>query len=170
LIHIYTGNGKGKTTAALGLACRAACAGRRVFIGMFLKGSDTSELCLNERFAGLLRIEQFGGPGLIGPGGPGPEDLSMAEAGLGRIRVAISSGEWNVVVADEICVAVHMGVLSEEQALGLASICPGSVELVMTGRHATPAMVGAADLVTEMVEVKHYFSSKGTHARKGIEF
>lgn len=170
MIHIYTGNGKGKTTAAIGLACRAACAGRRVFMGQFLKGSATSEMCLNERFHGLLRIEQFGGPELIGPGGPGPRDIELAAEGLRRIRDEIAGGAWNVVVADEICVAVWMGVVPEEEVLHLERSCPGGIELILTGRRASPAMVELADLVTEMVEVKHYFAAGRVPAREGIEF
>jgi cob(I)alamin adenosyltransferase len=170
MIQIYTGNGKGKTTAALGLACRSACAGRRVFIGQFLKGTETSELRLQDRFPGLILIEQFGRPCLIGPEGPGPEDIAMAGAGLARIRAVIAEGSWNVIVADEICVAVRTGVVSEEEVLDLGRRCPESLELIFTGRYATPAMIELADLVTEMVEVKHYYSSGKVPAREGIEF
>lgn len=170
MIQIYTGNGKGKTTAALGLALRSACAGRRVFIGQFLKGSRTSELCLEDRFNGLIRIEQFGRPSLIGPGGPGPEDLAAAAAGLERLRAVLAEGTWNVLIADEICVAVRTGVVSEEDVLDLQRRCPEGLELILTGRYATPAMIELADLVTEMVEVKHYYSSGRVSAREGIEF
>ncbi len=170
MVHVYTGNGKGKTTAALGLSARAACAGIRVLIGQFLKGTETSELCLPLRFPGLIEIEQYGTGDFVGRGGPSEEDGRKAMEGLGRIRASILSGGFGMVVADEICVAVSLGLITEAEVVGLARGCPRSVELVLTGRGATPAIIEAADLVTEMVEVKHYFSDGEMPARKGIEY
>jgi cob(I)alamin adenosyltransferase len=170
-VQVYTGNGKGKTTAALGLAVRAACAGMKVYIGQFMKGSDYSELCLPDRFPGLVRMEQYGTPRLLCKGEkPSAEDLAAAAAGLERIHAELTSGHWDVVIADELCVTVHLGLLPETAALELLTVRPPDVELVLTGRYATQGIMAAADLVTEMTEVKHYYSSEGLAARKGIEF
>lgn len=170
-VQVYTGNGKGKTTAALGLAVRAACAGMKVYIGQFMKGSDYSELSLPDRFPGLVRMEQYGTPRLLCRGErPSREDLAAAAAGLRRIRAELLSGCWEVVIADELCVTVHLGLLPEADALTLIADRPPDVELVLTGRYATPGILAAADLVTEMSEVRHYYSSEGLPARKGIEF
>lgn len=167
--QIYTGNGKGKTTALLGLSTRAACAGMRVFIGQFMKGQDYSELCLPERFPGIV-IEQFGTPDFVKPGSkPSRQDLESAARGLSRTKDALLSGDFDIVAADEICVAVHLGLLSEKDALDLALNRPSGVELVFTGRYATETMIRRADLVTEMVEIKHYYNTEHLAARRGIE-
>ncbi len=168
--QIYTGNGKGKTTAALGLAVRAACAGYRVYIGQFMKGRNSSELALPEHFPGLISIEQYGSPRLIGKGEkPDAVDLGKAKAGLDSIGAAMLSGDYDLVVADEINVAVHMGLIDESEVVDLARKKPGKVELVFTGRHAPQTLIDEADLVTEMKEVKHYYAAEGLEARKGIE-
>jgi len=168
-LQIYTGNGKGKTTALLGLAVRAACAGLKVYIGQFAKGQGYSELCLPERFPEIT-IEQFGTPEFVIPGGkPSPLNISRAREGLAAVKRALSGGEYDVVAAAEICVAVHLGLLSEQEVLELAGSRPDNVELVFTGRNATDRMITKADLVTEMNEVKHYFNTEKLPARKGIE-
>jgi cob(I)alamin adenosyltransferase len=168
LIHVYTGDGKGKTTAALGLAARAACAGWRVYFGQFLKAPGSSETCLSGRFPGSFEFVHFGRPGFIGPGGPSPEDHALAAGGLSSMMGAVSSGRWDLVVADEILVALGLGLLDETGVLGLVEAARPGPELVLTGRGATPAVIGAADLVTEMRALKHYFE-RGIEARKGIE-
>jgi len=168
-LQIYTGNGKGKTTAMLGLAVRAACSGMRVYIGQFLKGRDYSELLISERFPEIT-IEQFGTPDFLLPGRkPSPEDTRLAQKGLAAITGAMLSGDYDLVAGDEICVSVHLGLLSEELVLELASARPDSVELVLTGRYASRRMIEAADLVTEMLEVKHYYNVEKLQARRGIE-
>ncbi len=170
-IQIYTGNGKGKTTASLGLAVRAACSGRRVYIGQFMKGSDYSELELPEHFKGTLTIEQYGTPRLICKGeSPTETDVRKAREGLEILSNRMLSGHYGLVVADEICVAQHMGLLQEEEVLALMTSRPDEVELVLTGRYATEAMIKLADLVTEMREIKHYYATEGLQARRGIEF
>ena len=167
--QVYTGNGKGKTTAALGLAVRAACSGMKVYIGQFLKGQDYSELCLPDRFPEIT-MEQFGTPEFILPGEkPSSEDIQLAENGLSAVRAAMISGDYDMVIADEICVAVYMGLVSEEQVLELAVSRPGSVEVVFTGRYAGDAVIKVADLVTEMMEIKHYYNTEKLLARAGIE-
>jgi len=173
-VQVYTGPGKGKTTAALGLGVRAALAGLRVFVGQFMKGTDYAELGLrNLGFPapGTVEIVQYGTPRLICQGQePGEDDIAGADAGLVDIRERLASGDWDVVVADEITVALHFGLVGIEDVLGLVDARPPEVELVITGRKAPDALVERADLVTEMREVKHYYAEQGLTARKGIEF
>ncbi|PIE53642.1 cob(I)yrinic acid a,c-diamide adenosyltransferase [Candidatus Fermentibacteria bacterium] len=167
--QIYTGNGKGKTTASLGLSVRAACSGMKVYFGQFMKGQDYSELKVPERFPEIT-MNQFGTPKLLCQGEkPAEEDLRKAENGAKKIREALLSGEYDLVVADEICVTVHLGLLPEAAALELAAKRPPEMELVFTGRYASEAMIDAADLVTEMKEIKHYYNTEKLMARKGIE-
>jgi len=170
-LQVYTGNGKGKTTAALGLAVRAACAGLRVYIGQFMKGSNYSELCLPRLLPEMISMEQYGTPRLICKGeSPEQEDIDAAATGLELLKGAMLSGDYSLVIADELNVTVHMGLLGEEEALGVMMARPPEVEMVVTGRYAPRAFIEAADLVTEMREVCHYYSSQGLEARKGIEY
>lgn len=167
--QIYTGNGKGKTTAMLGLSVRAACSGMKVYIGQFMKGQNYSELCVQGRFPEIT-IEQFGSPEFIGPDAPPSRaDREKASEGLAAVRAALEGGLYQLVAADEICVAVHMGLLKEKDALELADRRPAGVELVFTGRYATEIMISKADLVTEMKEIKHYYNTEKLLARRGIE-
>ena len=169
-IHVYTGNGKGKTTAALGLAVRAACAGLKVYMGQFMKGSDYSELALPGHFPGLIVMEQYGTPNLLCKGvEPSDEDRNKAKKGLDLILRVLKSGDFDLVIADEINVTVHLGLLNEGDALELFSNRPRNVELVLTGRYAPESFINKADLVTEMKEIKHYYQTEGLEARKGIE-
>ncbi len=169
-LQLYTGNGKGKTTAALGLAVRAACAGMRIYFGQFMKGQDYSELCLPEHFPGAITMEQFGTIRLICRGEkPSEDDMRSAASGLEKIRAAMVSGNYDLVIADELNVTVHMGILSEDDVMEFICQRPDDVELVLTGRYAPASFVEAADLVTEMREVKHYYSTENLLARKGIE-
>ena len=167
--QVYTGDGKGKTTAALGLALRASGAGLRVYIGQFMKRGAFSEI---RALSGLenVRVEQYG-PGLgllIGREAEG-DDLRCAAEGYRRIWEALTCGAYDVVIADEIHCALTAGLLNEEQLLALADARPASVELVFTGRGATYAILERADLVTEMRPVKHYYDDKKLPARTGIE-
>lgn len=168
-IQIYTGNGKGKTTAALGLALRAVGAGLRVYIGQFLKQGETGEnKVLHERFPEVT-VEQFGSAkGLIIRRGVAPEDTIRAREGLVKGREALLSGRYDVVILDEILVAAGMGLIGEEDVLSLMELKPGRVELVLTGRGAREAITARADLVSEIMERKHYFH-EGLQAREGIE-
>ncbi len=168
-VQVYTGNGKGKTTAALGLALRAAGHGMRTFFGQFLKGQHYGELTAAGKLAPLIRIERFGREGFLHiTEGPDDEDLGRAAEGLRRCREAMLSGEYRIVVLDEVNTAVLLKVLTEQDVLGFLDERPESVEVVLTGRGATPAIMDRADLVTEMRDVKHYFD-KGVRARPGIE-
>jgi cob(I)alamin adenosyltransferase len=167
-IHIYTGNGKGKTTAAFGLALRAAGHGKRVFIGQFMKGQPSGEITA---LAGnpLIQVEQFGGPGFVRQSSITERQSDDAHGGLARASEVLLSGEYDLVVFDEIDVAIAFRLLSEHDCLALIDARPMNVELVLTGRRASPALIERADLVTEMRDVKHYYN-QGTLARAGIEY
>lgn len=168
-VQVYTGNGKGKTTAALGLAFRAAGHGQRTFFGQFLKGQPTGEIEAAKRLAPLIRIEQFGREGFITvKDGPGDEDISRAKAGLAKAREAMLSGEFGIIVLDEVNTAVHFTILPERDLLDFLDSRPSGVEVVLTGRYAPASVIERADLVTEMKEIKHY-SDRGVKAREGIE-
>ncbi len=166
-VHVYTGDGKGKTTAALGLALRAAGAGWQVFLAQFAKGMATSELSALERFSDRITVRQFGRDGFIDPL-PEEEDVDGAELGLAECAAAVLSGEYPLVILDEANVAAMMRLFPVEELLSLIDCKPEGVELVITGRGAHPRVVARADLVTEMREVKHYFA-QGVMARTGIE-
>jgi cob(I)alamin adenosyltransferase len=168
-IHVYTGNGKGKTTAALGLALRAAGHGFRTYIGQFLKGQRYGELEACRRLLPLITIEQFGRRGFVHiTESPDDEDVALAEKGLEKCREAVLSGRYRIVILDEINIAVDLKLLSEDRVLDLLDKKPEDVEIVLTGRYAPKSFLRRADLVTEMKEIKHYYS-KGVKAREGIE-
>ena len=166
-IQVYTGNGKGKTTAALGLAIRAAGAGLKVFIAQFIKMGEYSEIKALKRFNDLITVEQFG-TGRFIKGKPSASDIEAARKGLERIKAVFSSNQHNVVIMEEANVAAKLGLLSIEDMLEIMVEKPKNVELVITGRGADSRIIEKADLVTEMKEVKHYFQ-KGVKARIGIE-
>lgn len=175
-LQIYTGEGKGKTTAALGLALRALGAGLSVYIGQFIKGMRYSEIraleALAEAFkrkdgSPALEVRQFG-RGCFIRRAPEEADIEAARSGMDAARRAMLSGAYDLVILDELNVALSIGLLSEAEALGFVGERPESVELVLTGRGATAALLEAADLVTEMREAKHYYK-RGVQARKGIE-
>ena len=165
--QVYTGNGKGKTTAALGLAIRAAGAGLKVFIAQFIKMGEYSEIKALKRFKDLITVEQFGSGRFI-KGTPSASDIEAARKGVEKIKAAFTSGQHNVVIMEEANVAAGLGVLSVEDILEIMVEKPKDVELVITGRGADSRIIENADLVTEMKEVKHYFQ-KGVKARIGIE-
>jgi cob(I)alamin adenosyltransferase len=167
-IQIYTGNGKGKTTAALGLAVRAAGSGLRTYIGQFLKGQKYAELESLKALAEHITIEQFGKDTFIYRDKVTAEDIAMAREGLQRCQQAMVGGNFDIIVMDEICMAMHLGILSVDEVLTVIAQKPQQVELVLTGRKAPQRLIQEADLVTEMVEVKHYYQ-KGVGARAGIE-
>jgi len=166
-VQVYTGEGKGKTTAALGLVLRAAGAGLSVFMAHFAKGSPTSEHVALERLGDLVTWRHYGTGRLI-RGKPGAEDLAAARRGLEEVREALGSGCYQVVVLDEANVATRLGLFPVEALLELIDARPEGVELIITGRGADPRVMERADLVTEMRQVKHYFA-QGIRARRGIE-
>ncbi len=166
-VQVYTGNGKGKTTAATGLALRAVGAGMRVFIGQFIKGRDSSEMKLLRERCPEIEIVQFGAGRFI-KGKPSDEDIAQARCGIEQLKDAMTSGKYEMVIADETNGAFGAGVISISELLSLLDRRPASVELVITGRNAPPELIERADLVTEMKCVKHYFEA-GIPARDGIE-
>jgi cob(I)alamin adenosyltransferase len=165
-IQIYTGDGKGKTTAALGLSLRAICAGKRVFFGQFIKGMAYSELKASE-FLPNFEIVQFG-RGCFIWNEPDDDDVRLAKAGLLRCDEVLRSGEYDVVVLDEVNVAIWYSLLSVDEVIEVLRRRAPHVEVVLTGRRAPAELVELADLVTEMREIKHYYHA-GIDAREGIE-
>ncbi len=166
-IQVYTGNGKGKTTAALGLALRACGAGLNVFIAQFVKGQICSEIKAINKNLDKITIKQYGRKYFI-KSKPEKEDIEMAKKGLLEVSNAIKSGKYDVVILDEANIATHFKLFSVEELLKVIKEKPDDVELVITGRKADPKIIEAADLVTEMKEIKHYYK-KGVRARPGIE-
>jgi len=166
-VHVYTGNGKGKTTAALGLAMRAAGAGLRVFIAQFAKGTESSEVRAFARLSDQVVLRQFGLPRLIS-GRPKPLDVSMAARGVSEVEQAVHGGEFGMIILDEANVGVVLGLLDVEWLLKLIDDKPEPLELVLTGQGAHPRLIERADLVTEMREIKHYFH-RGVLARAGVD-
>ena len=169
LIQIYTGNGKGKTTASLGLAFRAAGHGLKVFVIQFMKGQTVyGELAAAAKLAPFLTIEQVGSPQFVDKNSPSEEDFSLARRAFERARSLLLSGEYDLVVMDELNCAVDFGLIPVEEVKEMIRNKPFHTELVMTGRGAHPDIIEMADLVTEMREIKHYFN-QGQPARVGIE-
>ncbi|MBN1868469.1 cob(I)yrinic acid a,c-diamide adenosyltransferase [Candidatus Sumerlaeota bacterium] len=166
-VQVYTGDGKGKTTAAMGLALRAAGSGLSVCIVQFAKGRPSGEIEALARFEDRIAVRRFGSDRFI-RGKPTPEDAAQARAGLAAAREAMLSREYSIVILDEILVAAHFRLLAVEDVTALIDARPDDVELVLTGRNADPRIVERADLVTEMRAVKHYFD-RGVQARPGIE-
>jgi len=168
-VHVYTGNCKGKTTAALGLAFRAMGHGLKTYIGQFIKKHPYGEIESARMVPDYITIEQYGrGKFMHVKDSPSQKDIDAARMGLARASDVILSGDYNIVVLDEILTACHFKLVSSDDILALLSGKPDGLELVLTGRYAPAEIISRADLVTEMKEVKHYFH-KGVPARTGIE-
>jgi cob(I)alamin adenosyltransferase len=167
--QVYTGNGKGKTTAALGLAFRAMGRGLKTYIGQFMKGQDYSELNAAKMVHQYITIEQYGKDTFIHvQNPPNEEDRRIARVGLAKAQEAMSSGKYDIIVLDEITTAHYFNLLSTQEILDVIARKPEGIEIILTGRYAPAEIIAAADLVTEMVEVKHYYQ-EGVVARDGIE-
>lgn len=168
-VQVYTGNCKGKTTAALGLAFRAVGRGLKVIMIQFMKGGGPyGEHLAAERLAPDLTIIPTGREGWVNRDNPAKEDIELAVGALSLAREKLLSGEYDLVILDEVNGAVSFGLLTVEELLELVRLRPHAVELVLTGRNAHQQIIEAADLVTEMVEIKHYYQA-GVPARLGIE-
>jgi len=168
-IQVYTGNGKGKTTAALGLALRAAGHKEKTFIGQFLKGQDYGELDAVKYLSPFITIEQYGRKGFYHvTKEPDKDDIQRARKGLEKCQKAMLSRKYRIIIFDEINVAVYFDLLSEKDIHSVLDQKPEDVEIILTGRYAPDSFLKRADLVTEMKEIKHYYE-KGISARKGIE-
>jgi len=166
-VQVYTGDGKGKTTAAMGLALRAAGAGLKVYIAQFVKGMKYSELDAISKLKDSITLKQYGRDCFIYRS-PESEDIRAARDGLTEVKEKMISGEYQLIILDEANIATHYNLFSVADLLDFIREKPAEVELVITGRRADPEIIEAADLVTEMKEIKHYYQD-GVEARKGIE-
>ena len=166
-VQVYTGDGKGKTTAAIGLAIRALGAGWRVFIAQFLKSGEYSEHKALAQFSDHLTIKTYGRNVFI-KGEPEEEDRRLAQEAYQEVAEIVASGQYRLVILDEANVAVHYGLITVAQILDLIDRRAEGVELLITGRYAHSQLIERADLVTEMSPVKHYFD-RGIKARVGVE-
>lgn len=166
-VQVYTGNGKGKSTAAFGLAMRAVGAGKKVFIGQFLKSKHYSELDSIGKMEPAITLRQFGLGCLLYKDAT-PEDISAARNGLKVAEEAICSNEYDVVILDEANIAVHFNFFTVEELIEVINKRNPACEVIVTGRYAKQELIDFADLVTEMREVKHYYQ-QGIQARVGIE-
>lgn len=168
-VQVYTGDGKGKTTASLGLALRAVGHGLSVYMLQFMKGSSNyGELTSAAKLPGFV-IEQSGRDEFVDRKNPAQVDIDMAAQGLAKARAALTSGKHDIVILDEINVALDFGLVSLEDVLALIAARPSHVELVLTGRSAHPEVVKAADLVSEVLNIRHHYDT-GVEAREGIEY
>lgn len=169
LIQVYTGDGKGKTTAALGLAMRAAGQGLKVYIVQFMKGwPHYGELNTVGKQPNIT-LKQFGRPDWVDKENPDPVDIDMAQEALEQAREVVKSGEYDLVILDEVNVALEWKLIQLEDVLSVVDEKPKTVELVLTGRYAHPEVIARADLVTEMKEIKHPYR-KGVSGRRGIDY
>jgi cob(I)alamin adenosyltransferase len=167
-VHIYTGDGKGKTTAAFGLAMRASGRGLSVLIIQFMKGrSDCGENISAKRLPGV-RVEQYGEEKLIDIDSVTDRDRELARKAIKRAMKAVDSCEVDMLILDEANVAVHFGLIAVKDLLGLIDAKPDKMDIVITGRYAKPEVIAKAEYVTEMLAKKHPFGS-GRKARPGIE-
>lgn len=167
-IHIYTGNGKGKTTAAFGLAVRAAGAGKKILIAQFVKGKIYSEIDTIRQHIPSITIKQYGLRCFIVKE-PTSQDIDAARAGLKEITKILETGSYDMVILDEANIALYYQLFSIEEFISAIKKKKEETELIITGRYAPKELIELADLVTEMKEIKHYYQ-KGIEGRKGIEY
>jgi len=165
-VHIYTGNGKGKTTASFGLALRASGAGLKVFIGQFVKGMFYSELNILPKIENIT-LKQYGQDCFI-VNKPTENDIKIAKDGLNEIKEVLESGKYDLVILDEANIALYYELFSTEELIDVLNNRAPKTEVVITGRKAPEKLIEYADLVTEMREIKHYYT-QGVQAREGIE-
>lgn len=169
LVQVFTGDGKGKTSAAIGAAIRALGHGLKVYIAFFMKGAHPSgEFHLLSQIPSVT-MASFGSGGLVDPNNIKPKERGEAERALAAAREAMLSGNYDLVVLDEVNVAVAFGLIAVDEVLKLINEKPERVELILTGRRADTRLVQAADLVTECLKIKHPYDM-GVAARGGIEF
>lgn len=168
-IQLYTGEGKGKTTAALGQALRALGKGLSVYLIQFMKGEMSYGEILAANMLPGFKLVQYGRKDFINPASPDPEDLELAQKGLLHAREVILSGKYDLVILDEINLAAAWKFIDLPDLLTLLKNRPPEVEIILTGRHAPSELISLADLATEMREIKHYFR-QGVPAREGIEY
>lgn len=167
LVQIYTGNGKGKTTAALGLALRATGAGLNVYIGQFIKNKAYSEIKTLKKIK-KIKIEQYG-RGCFIKRHPKKIDIEYAQKGLRKAQKNIMSGKYDMIILDEVIITLKLGITEIKEIVNIIKRKPRHVELVLTGRYCPQILFKHADLITEMKEIKHPYK-KGIKARLGIEY
>jgi cob(I)alamin adenosyltransferase len=169
-IWVITGDGKGKTTTALGMAWLAISRGMKVFFVQFLKAPDTSgEHFAVEAFGPMMTIKPMGREGFIHRRGIDPEDTVMARQGLDETKTAMLAGEYELIILDEVNVAINLGLLDIQSLIDLLDSKPSNVDVVLTGRNAHPQISDRADVVLEMRKIKHYFD-EGIGAKEGIDY
>jgi cob(I)alamin adenosyltransferase len=167
--QIYTGNGKGKTTAAIGQAVRAAGYGLKSYIVQFMKEFPYNEQNSLRHLSEWITIEQFAGDDFVyKKEPPGKKEIDKARRGLATAKAKMISGKYDLIILDEVCVSIYFGIFSDEEILTFMKQKPENVELILTGRYCPDNLMDKADLVTEMKEIKHYYQD-GINARKGIE-
>lgn len=171
LLMVLTGNGKGKTTSAFGQALRAVGHGTKVLVIQFMKGSETyGEIVAARKYLkDLLTVEQFGRAEFVSKANPLPEDIRLAHQGLDRAREALAGGGWGLVILDEINVAMDFGLVGWEEVRAVLETRDPAVDVLLTGRYAPTELAQAADLVSEVLDIKHHYAA-GVPAREGIEF
>jgi len=168
-VQIYTGNGKGKSTAAIGQAVRAAGFGLKTYIAQFMKEYPYNELMSLKHLSDWITVEQFGGDEFVYKKElPGADELAKAKKGLQTAKENMLGGEYDIIILDEAIVAIYFKLITTENLIEFIESKPENVELILTGRYCPPELIDLADLVTEMKEVKHYFQ-KGVTSRRGIE-
>lgn len=167
-VHIYTGNGKGKTTAAIGLGIRATGEGLKVYMIQFMKGRRYSEIDALENIKDFTVI-QFGRDEFVSKENPEQIDIDLARKGFEHAKEIIKNGEHDLIILDEINVAVDFKLIPLNDVLKLMDEKPEKVEIVLTGRYVHPDMVKQADLVSEILEIKHPYQN-GIQSRKGIDW
>lgn len=165
-IHVYTGDGKGKTTAAFGLALRTLCAGKKVYIGQFVKSMKYNETKVDQYFDSIT-IEQLG-RGCFIQEDPEQIDIDMAKEGLVHCAQLMKSGDYDLVILDEVTIALYYKLFGVTDLIEAIKSRKPSVEVVVTGRYAPEELLKIADLVTEMKEIKHYYT-QGVLSRNGID-
>ena len=169
MVHVYTGNGKGKTTASLGLGLRAAGHGFRVLMIQFMKGDVKYGELEAVKSIPNFDILQFGRPDFVDKNNPAEIDIKLARDGLEHARKVVGEGKVDLLILDEINVAVEWKLVAKEDVIKLVNSRPENMEIVLSGRYAPPEFMELADTVTEMTEVKHPYM-KGVMARKGVEY
>lgn len=168
-VQIYTGNGKGKSTAAIGQAVRAAGFGAKTYIAQFMKEFPYNELISLKHLSEWITIEQFGGDEFVYKKElPGKEEVAKAKVGLHSAKEKMLSGEYDLIILDESIVAIYFKLFETRQIIEFIKLKPENIEIILTGRYCPSELIDLADLVTEMKEVKHYYQ-KGIISRKGIE-
>ena len=169
LIFVYTGNGKGKTTAAMGQALRAVGHGLKVLVIQFMKGKKYGEVLACEKFLPAITVCPCGLDSFVMRGKPAPVDIDLAQQGLNLARKSLSSGEYNMIILDEINVALDFGLVSVKDVVEMIKGRAANLDVVMTGRYAPPEIIEIADTVSEVKEIKHHYSA-GLKERAGIEY